>query len=124
VREHVSGSFRAPGPGRGGSGGPRTLPSRTGPQKSTWPEWYESLYASAPAVRLWPGVLPELRYSVHTPFCDLGWSVREGHLVIGFALDNLLKGAASQAVQNLNLLLGLPEMLGLAPAAPVESVHR
>jgi N-acetyl-gamma-glutamyl-phosphate reductase len=37
------------------------------------------------------------------------------HLVVGFALDNLLKGAASQAVQNLNLALGLPEMLGLLP---------
>jgi N-acetyl-gamma-glutamyl-phosphate reductase len=37
------------------------------------------------------------------------------HLVVGFALDNLLKGAASQAVQNLNLLLGLPMMTGLVP---------
>jgi LysW-gamma-L-alpha-aminoadipyl-6-phosphate/LysW-L-glutamyl-5-phosphate reductase len=87
-------------------------------------ELYGELYDSAPAVRLWPGVLPELRYAVHTPFCDLGWTVRDGHLVVGFALDNLLKGAASQAIQNLNLLLGLPEMLGLVRTAPVESMHR
>ena len=57
--------------------------------------------------------------TVGTPFCDVGWAVREtgsgAHLVVGFALDNLLKGAASQAVQNLNLALGLPEALGLLP---------
>jgi N-acetyl-gamma-glutamyl-phosphate reductase len=44
---------------------------------------------------------------------------------VGFALDNLLKGAASQAVQNLNLLLGLPETAGLLPAGalPLASVY-
>ena len=56
---------------------------------------------------------------VGSPFCDLGWVVQDGHLVVGFALDNLLKGAASQAVQNLNLALGLPETAGLLPASPV-----
>jgi len=78
-------------------------------------EWFEEAYRGAPAVRCWPGMLPELRFVVNTPFCDLGWVVRDGHLVVGFALDNLLKGAAGQAVQNLNLLLGLPEMAGLLP---------
>ncbi len=77
--------------------------------------WYEDAYAAAPAVRCWPGTLPELRYAVGTPFCDLGWTLRDGHLVVGFALDNLLKGAASQAVQNMNLVLGLPETAGLLP---------
>ncbi|WP_072714566.1 N-acetyl-gamma-glutamyl-phosphate reductase [Rhodothermus profundi] len=78
-------------------------------------EWYEAAYGEAPFVRLWPDQLPELRYAVHTPFCDLGWVVRHHHLVVGFALDNLLKGAASQAIQNLNLLLGLPQTAGLLP---------
>lgn len=78
--------------------------------------WYEAAYTEKPAVRLWPDALPELRYAVGTPFCDLGWVVEGPHLVIGFALDNLLKGAASQAIQNLNLVLGLPEMVGLLPA--------
>ena len=77
--------------------------------------WYAEAYATSPAVRLWPGRLPELRYAVGTPFCDLGWIVEGRQLVVGFALDNLLKGAASQAVQNLNLLLALPEMAGLLP---------
>ncbi len=76
--------------------------------------WYEDAYADAPFVRLWPS-LPELRYAAGTPFCDLGWTLNDRHLVVGFALDNLLKGAASQAVQNLNRVLGLPEPSGLLP---------
>lgn len=76
-------------------------------------KWYGQCYANRPLVRLSPGVLPELRASVGTPFCDIGWVVDGLHLVVGFALDNLLKGAASQAVHNLNLLFGLPETLGL-----------
>ena len=65
-------------------------------------------------------MLPELKPVVGTPFFDVGWVVADGHLVVGFALDNLLKGAASQAVQNLNLALGWPQALGLLPgvAAP------
>lgn len=77
--------------------------------------WFEAAYADAPAVRLWPEMLPEMRFAVGTPFCDLGWVVKDDHLVVGFALDNLLKGAAAQAVQNFNLLLGLPQMAGLLP---------
>ena len=83
--------------------------------------WYADAYGDRPLVRLSPGQLPELLPCVGTPFCDLGWIVKGDHLVVGFALDNLLKGAASQAVQNLNLLLGWPEALGLLPgvALPV-----
>ncbi len=70
--------------------------------------------AACGAVRLWD-TLPELRASVGTPFCDLGVAVDGGHAVVGFALDNLLKGAASQAVQNLNLAAGFAPMAGLLP---------
>ena len=82
---------------------------------------YAQAYAGRPFVRLSPGALPELLPTVGTPFCDLGWMARDGHLVVGFALDNLLKGAASQAVQNLNLALGWPEALGLLPGVTVPS---
>ena len=85
-------------------------------------EWYATAYDQAPFVRLWPNQLPELRYAVHTPFCDLGWIVRNRALVVGFALDNLLKGAASQAIQNLNLLLGLPQTAGLLPVSTETAV--
>ncbi len=84
--------------------------------------WYATAYDQAPFVRLWPNQLPELRYAVHTPFCDLGWIVRNRALVVGFALDNLLKGAASQAIQNLNLLLGLPQTAGLLPVSTETAV--
>lgn len=77
--------------------------------------WFEESYGAGRAVRLWPSQLPELRFAVGTPYCDIGWIVRGQALVVGFALDNLLKGAASQAVQNLNLVMGWPEMAGLIP---------
>ena len=76
---------------------------------------FEAYYRDAPAVRLSAGQLAEMLHVVGTPFCDIGWVVSGGHLVVGFALDNLMKGAASQAIQNINLALGLPEMLGLLP---------
>lgn len=78
---------------------------------------YRATYPEGGAVRLWHG-LPELRYSVNTPYCDLGFALHDRHLVIGFGIDNLLKGAASQAVQNLNALLGLPSLTGLVPSRP------
>lgn len=84
--------------------------------------WFEAAYADAPLVRLHPGRLPELQPVVGSPFCDIGWVVEDGHVAIGFALDNLMKGAASQAVQNLNLLLELPETTGLLPNASLTPV--
>jgi len=77
--------------------------------------WYRNAYGGAPLVRLSPGELPELLPVVNTPFADIGWILSGRHLVVGFAIDNLLKGAASQAVQNLNLALGLPSETGLLP---------
>jgi N-acetyl-gamma-glutamyl-phosphate reductase len=72
-------------------------------------------YADAPFVRLRGDALPEIKHVAHTPFCDIGWRVDEatGRLVVVSCLDNLLKGAASQAVQNLNLMLGIDQQTGL-----------
>jgi N-acetyl-gamma-glutamyl-phosphate reductase len=72
-------------------------------------------YADSPFVRLWEEELPEIKHAALTPFCDIGWRVDDttGRLVIVACLDNLLKGAASQAVQNLNLMCGLDERMGL-----------
>lgn len=86
-------------------------------------EWFHRAYDGKPFIRLWENELPEMRYSVNTPFCDIGWMVQGRHVVIAFALDNLLKGAASQAIQNLNLMLGLPETTGLiSPTSTVEII--
>ncbi len=86
--------------------------------KSPLPEpeiakWFKDLYDRHPLIRLWPGKLPELQYAVGSPYCDLGWVMRDDDLVIGFALDNMLRGAASQAIQNMNLLMDLPIITGL-----------
>jgi N-acetyl-gamma-glutamyl-phosphate reductase len=74
-----------------------------------------SAYSDAPFVRLWEDGLPEIKHAAYTPFCDIGWRVDEAtsRLVTVACLDNLLKGAASQAVQNLNLMCGLDERMGL-----------
>jgi N-acetyl-gamma-glutamyl-phosphate reductase len=72
-------------------------------------------YASAPFVRLTGSELPEIKHVAYSNFCDIGWRVDEagGRLVIVSVIDNLIKGAAGQAVQNLNILLGLDERAGL-----------
>jgi N-acetyl-gamma-glutamyl-phosphate reductase len=59
--------------------------------------------------------LPEIRFSVHTNFCDVGFCLaRDGRrLIVVSCLDNLLKGAAGQAVQNMNLMYGWDEAEGL-----------
>ena len=49
-------------------------------------------------------------------FCDIGWEVRDGSVVVMTALDNLVKGMAGQALQNMNLALGIPETAGLLQA--------
>ena len=67
-------------------------------------------------VRVLPeGHLPELRHVAHTNFCDLGFALDPSgeRLVIVSCLDNLGKGAAGQAVQNLNVMFGYPEAAGL-----------
>jgi len=79
--------------------------------------WFSETYGDHNLIRLWPDALPELRYVVGSPYCDIGWIVRGDHLVIGFALDNMLRGAASQAIQNMNLLMNWPNETGLVPEA-------
>lgn len=72
-------------------------------------------YADQPLIRLWPGALPELRWSVASPFTDIGWVVEDGKIVVGFGIDNLMKGAATQAIQNANLAFGWDVTRGLIP---------
>lgn len=77
-------------------------------------------YASEPFIVLrGEGAPPELREVRGTNRCVIGWRIAErtGHVVVFTAIDNLGKGAAGQAVQCLNLMLGMPETTGLdAPA--------
>jgi N-acetyl-gamma-glutamyl-phosphate reductase len=75
----------------------------------------EDAYRDAAFVRLTGAALPEIKHVAHTNFCDIGWTVDEGRnrLALIAVLDNLVKGAAGQAVQNLNIVLGLDERTGL-----------
>jgi N-acetyl-gamma-glutamyl-phosphate reductase len=77
---------------------------------------YEEFYEDEPFVRLYaPGKVPNLHAVQHTNFCDIGFvfDADSQRLVIVSAIDNLVKGAAGQAVQNMNLVLGFPETEGL-----------
>ncbi len=76
---------------------------------------FERAYAASPFVRLRGAALPVIKHVAHTNFCDIGWRLDEGteRLVVVSCLDNLLKGAAGQAVQNFNVAFGLDERLGL-----------
>lgn len=72
-------------------------------------------YATAPFVRLTGSALPEIKHVAHTNFCDIGWKVDDAgrRLVLVAVIDNLVKGAAGSAVQNLNVMLGVDERTGL-----------
>jgi N-acetyl-gamma-glutamyl-phosphate reductase len=77
---------------------------------------YRGFFAGKPLVRIWPaGKLPELQHVANTNFCDIGFVLdKDGkRLIVVSCLDNLGKGAAGQAVQNLNLMLGIEEQTGL-----------
>lgn len=77
---------------------------------------YRERYASEPFVRLYPsGQVPDVRAAAHTNFCDIGWKYdpQTRRTVVVSVIDNLGKGAASQAIQNMNLALGYPETAGL-----------
>jgi N-acetyl-gamma-glutamyl-phosphate reductase len=79
-------------------------------------EIYKARYKNEPFVRLYPpGAMPDIRGVAHTNFCDIGvkFDRATGRAVVVSAIDNLVKGAAGQAVQNMNLALGLPETEGL-----------
>lgn len=77
---------------------------------------FQDFYRGKRWVRIFPAPsLPEIQFSVHTNYCDLGFCLaRDGRrLVLVSCLDNLLKGAAGQAVQNMNLMYGWDEAEGL-----------
>ena len=77
---------------------------------------YEKQYAAEPFVRLYEaGHVPDLHAVRRTNFCDIGVvaDAATGRVVVVSAIDNLVKGAAGQAIQNMNLALGFDETAGL-----------
>jgi N-acetyl-gamma-glutamyl-phosphate reductase len=76
---------------------------------------YCDFFRDSPMVRLYENVLPQIQYSVRTNYADIGFQLSADgrRAVIVSCLDNLLKGASGQAVQNLNVMLGWGEAEGL-----------
>jgi N-acetyl-gamma-glutamyl-phosphate reductase len=74
----------------------------------------ETAYRGATFVRLVGSALPEIKHVVHTNFCDIGWRVDpSGRAILVGVIDNLVKGASGQAVQNMNVMIGADERTGL-----------
>lgn len=73
---------------------------------------YEDFYANSPFVFLSPQAV-DVKQVVNTNKCFLHLQVHEGQILISSVIDNLIKGASGQAVQNMNLMLGWEEDLGL-----------
>ena len=79
-------------------------------------EIYRRRYGAEPFVRLYPpGQVPDIQAVAHTNFCDIGFRYDPAtrRAVVVTVIDNLGKGAAGQALQNMNLALGYPETAGL-----------
>jgi N-acetyl-gamma-glutamyl-phosphate reductase len=77
---------------------------------------YEEFYTETPFVRMLPvGQLPNVRNVRGSNFCDIGVYAdqRTGRAVVVTAIDNLVKGASGQAIQNMNLMMGFDEAEGL-----------
>ena len=77
---------------------------------------YEKYYTGEKFIRLLEdGVCPETKWVEGSNYVDIGFVIdeRTGRIVMMGAIDNLVKGAAGQAVQNMNLMFGLPESEGL-----------
>lgn len=77
-------------------------------------ELYKKFYKGEPFIRIKPeGVFPRIKDVVKTNFCDIGIKDFGQNIVIIGVIDNLLKGASSQAMQNMNIMYKLPETTGL-----------
>lgn len=76
-------------------------------------EAYSKYYANRPLVRVYEQGLPSIKAVEFTPYCDIGFATKNGHIIIVGAEDNLLKGAAAQAVQCANIRFDYDETLGL-----------
>jgi N-acetyl-gamma-glutamyl-phosphate reductase len=83
---------------------------------ATVEETLRKFYADSKCVRIFPyPSLPQIQHSLRTNYCDIGFALGPDgkRLILVSCLDNLIKGAAGQAVQNMNVMYGWPEHEGL-----------
>jgi N-acetyl-gamma-glutamyl-phosphate reductase len=77
------------------------------------------MYTNEPFVRVLPqGTFPATQYVRGSNFCDIGFAIdtRAKRIIVVSAIDNIVKGAAGQAVHNMNLMCGIEETTGLEGA--------
>jgi N-acetyl-gamma-glutamyl-phosphate reductase len=87
---------------------------REGWSEPTLRALYEEIYAGEPFIRVLPaGQLATLAHVVHSNLCVISLDVAAKTLILTSAIDNLVKGAAGQAVQNMNLMFAFDEQAGL-----------
>ncbi len=98
------------------------LPLKTSMTSQTVWDIYQEFYAKEPFVRLLPlGQWPKTAHVSGSNYCDIGLGVdgRTNNLIVVSAIDNLVKGAAGQAIQNMNILLQFPETQALQNLNPI-----
>ncbi len=74
---------------------------------------YNNYYKDSPFVNILEGKTPHSGDSVNSNRCDISWQIEDGSIILFSTIDNLLKGASGQAVQNMNIRFGFDETLGL-----------
>lgn len=109
---------RGPVPGDGGGGGPSTAGpgNRRHPPLEDILKIYNEFYAGHPFVKVLPaGVTPKTKHVLGSNYCHIGLAVdeRTGTIIAVAAIDNLVKGASGQAVQNMNIMMGWDESAGI-----------
>ncbi len=90
---------------------------RPGVDEGAVAQAFHAAYSQSPFIRLTGSALPEIKHVAHSNFCDIGWRIdpMSGRIAIVSCIDNLVKGAAGQAIQNMNLACGFDERAGLWP---------
>ena len=83
---------------------------------------FESQYDAQPLVRM-KSSIPTIKDVAFTPYCDLYWQLDGEDLIVISAIDNVLKGAASQAIQCANIICGFDQALGLIPSHLIQEQH-
>ena len=80
---------------------------------------FGAAYGRAPFIGLRGGTVPQTAEVRGSNRCDIGWQLEGSTLILFSVLDNLMKGASGQAVQNMNVRMGFPETSGLSLAGEI-----
>lgn len=84
-------------------------------------EIYNKYYDDKQFIRLFHNTIPEMKNVIHTNYCDIGLSITDNIITIISTIDNLIKGAAGQAIQNMNIMYGLDQTEGLLKCSKKKS---